>query len=97
MPDPDWHTDDFPELRPGPPWVMQEMIAAQPEVVEALLSSAPPETSEAAEAIAAALERNLPVTSAGAGPPSTPRTASPRCCRPPSNLTRRRSCERGPR
>src|SRR3954465_2406930 len=30
----DWHTDDFPELRPHPPWVMQEMIEAQPELLE---------------------------------------------------------------
>src|SRR5262249_11959995 len=25
----DWHTSAFPELRPGPPWVMEEMIRAQ--------------------------------------------------------------------
>jgi glucosamine--fructose-6-phosphate aminotransferase (isomerizing) len=63
----DWHTDAFPELRPGPPWVMQEMIAAQPALVEALLSSPPPGTSEAADAIAATLEHNRPVTVCGCG------------------------------
>ncbi len=67
MSNPDWHTDAFPELRPGPPWVMQEMIAAQPALVEALLTSPPPGTSAAAEAIAAALERNDPVIVCGCG------------------------------
>ena len=27
--DRDWLTDDFPELRDAPPWVMEEMIFAQ--------------------------------------------------------------------
>ena len=67
MSDHDWHTEDFPELRAGPPWVMQEMIAAQPAVVEALLSSPPPDTPAAAEAIAAALEDDRPVTVCGCG------------------------------
>ena len=68
MSDHDWHTEDFPELRAGPPWVMQEMIAAQPAVVEALLSSPPPDaTLAAAEAIAAALEDDRPVTVCGCG------------------------------
>jgi glutamine---fructose-6-phosphate transaminase (isomerizing) len=63
----DWHTDAFPELRSGPPWVMQEMIGAQPELVEALLSSPPPGTSQAAELVAAALEHNRPVIVCGCG------------------------------
>src|SRR5881296_116115 len=67
MSNPDWYTDAFPELRPGPPWVMQEMIVAQPALVEALLSSPPPGTTEAAEAIAAALEHNRPVIVCGCG------------------------------
>jgi glucosamine--fructose-6-phosphate aminotransferase (isomerizing) len=67
MSNPGWHTGAFPELRPGPPWVMQEMIAAQPALVEALLDSPPPGTSAAAEAIAAALERNQPVIVCGCG------------------------------
>ena len=25
----DWYTSDYPDLRPGPPWVMEEMIRAQ--------------------------------------------------------------------
>jgi fructoselysine-6-P-deglycase FrlB-like protein len=67
MTDRDWHTEDFPELRSGPPWVMQEMIAAQPAVVEALLSSPPPGTSAAADAIRGALEDDLPVIVCGCG------------------------------
>jgi glutamine---fructose-6-phosphate transaminase (isomerizing) len=63
----DWHTDAFPELRPGPPWVMQDMIAAQPGLVEALLSTPPPGTSGAAEAITAALEQRRPVVVCGCG------------------------------
>jgi glucosamine--fructose-6-phosphate aminotransferase (isomerizing) len=34
MSTPDWHTDQYPELRSQPPWVMQEMIEAQPELLE---------------------------------------------------------------
>jgi glutamine---fructose-6-phosphate transaminase (isomerizing) len=63
----DWHSDAFPELRPGPPWVMQEMIAAQPAMVEALLGSPPPGTAEAAEAIAGAVGQRLPVIVCGCG------------------------------
>jgi glucosamine--fructose-6-phosphate aminotransferase (isomerizing) len=37
---PSWHTDDFPELRSAPPWVMQEMIEAQPELLEAIATGA---------------------------------------------------------
>ncbi|HYW28873.1 MAG TPA: SIS domain-containing protein [Gaiellales bacterium] len=37
---PAWHTDDFPELRSAPPWVMREMIEAQPEVVESIATGA---------------------------------------------------------
>src|SRR4051812_23766699 len=67
MTDRDWHTDAFPELRAGPPWVMEEMIAAQPAVVGALLASPPTGTSAAAEAIVAALEQKRPVTVCGCG------------------------------
>ncbi|MGZ4482098.1 MAG: SIS domain-containing protein, partial [Gaiellales bacterium] len=33
---PDWLEDWYPELRPAPPWVMQEMIEAQPELLESI-------------------------------------------------------------
>ena len=31
---PDWLTEGYPELRDAPPWVMQEMIETQPELLE---------------------------------------------------------------
>ncbi len=37
---PPWYTDGFPELRDGPPWVMAEMIAAQPELLERIATGA---------------------------------------------------------
>ncbi|HLY50108.1 MAG TPA: SIS domain-containing protein [Solirubrobacteraceae bacterium] len=67
MTDADWHTDDFPELRSGPPWVMHEMIAAQPGLVEGLLENPPEGTTEAAQTIATALGRRDPVTVCGCG------------------------------
>jgi hypothetical protein len=41
--DSSWHTEAYPELRPGPPWVMQEMIAAQPALAERMLAGPSPE------------------------------------------------------
>lgn len=67
MRDQNWHTDAYPELRLGPPWVMQEMIAAQPALVRTMLESPPPDTSRAAEAIGAALRHNRPVIVCGCG------------------------------
>ena len=67
MSTPDWHGDDYPELRAGPPWVMQEMIAAQPVVVERLLREPPDGAAAAADAIARALQRHEPVTVCGCG------------------------------
>jgi fructoselysine-6-P-deglycase FrlB-like protein len=46
---------------------MQEMIAAQPALVEALLSSPPPGTGQAAAAVATALGHNRAVTVCGCG------------------------------
>src|SRR6476620_11547898 len=46
----DWHTDDYPELRPGPPWVMEEMIRAQAALPDAL---AAPDGAHAIHAAAA--------------------------------------------
>ncbi len=33
---PDWLESWYPELRPAPPWVMQEMIEAQPDLLEGI-------------------------------------------------------------
>jgi glutamine---fructose-6-phosphate transaminase (isomerizing) len=63
----DWHTDGFPELRAGPPWVMQEMIAAQPPVIKALLDAPPAGVPEAGEMISAALAQDHPVVVCGCG------------------------------
>jgi glucosamine--fructose-6-phosphate aminotransferase (isomerizing) len=67
MTSPDWHTDEFPELRDGPPWVMQEMIAAQPELVEKILRTPPADTAAAAQVIAGALQRSRPIVVCGCG------------------------------
>ena len=37
--DRDWLTDDFPELRDAPPWVMEEMIFAQPQLAAPILGA----------------------------------------------------------
>jgi len=63
----DWHTDAFPELRAGPPWVMAEMVASQPALVEALLRSPPSGSAGAATAIAATLALQQPLTVCGCG------------------------------
>ena len=48
---PDWHTDAFPELRAGPPWVMQEMIEAEPALVERIAAASGPGGDPAALAL----------------------------------------------
>jgi glucosamine--fructose-6-phosphate aminotransferase (isomerizing) len=49
--DTSWHTSEYPELRSGPPWVTEEMIAAQPAAVRGLLDSPPAGVAEVAAAI----------------------------------------------
>ena len=44
-----WHGPNHPELRSGPPWVMEDMIAAQPGLPERIAAA------DGAEAIAAAV------------------------------------------
>ena len=44
----------IPELRPGPPWVMEEMVAAEPDLARAL-----PELRRASRGIAAAIRRTM--------------------------------------
>lgn len=67
MTDTSWHSDAYPELRTGPPWVMEEMIAAQPALAEQLLGSPSRSTVRIAEAIASALACGQPVTVTGCG------------------------------
>jgi fructoselysine-6-P-deglycase FrlB-like protein len=67
MADTSWHSDAYPELRSGPPWVMQEMIAAQPFRAEQMLSSPSPAASAIADEIASALASARPITVTGCG------------------------------
>ena len=48
-----WHTDEFPELRSGPPWVTEEMVAAQPALARQMLLVAARRPAEVAAAIRA--------------------------------------------
>ena len=48
----DWYTSDYPELRDGPPWVMEEMILAQPNLVEAILREGQPAAAALRAAVA---------------------------------------------
>jgi len=65
--EPTWHTDEFPELRPGPPWVTEEMVAAQPALARTLLESPPEGVAEVAGAIRAAVDAGEPVSVIGCG------------------------------
>jgi glucosamine--fructose-6-phosphate aminotransferase (isomerizing) len=56
---------DTPELRPGPPWAMEEMIEAGPGLVEPILSA--PAAATLAARVAAATEAGEPVVLAGCG------------------------------
>jgi fructoselysine-6-P-deglycase FrlB-like protein len=62
-----WHTQDYPELRAGPPWVTEEMVAAQPDAVRGLLDSPPDGVGALAGTIREAADAGLPVTVAGCG------------------------------
>ena len=59
--------DDFPELRDGPPWVTEEMVAAQPALVRALLDSPPEGVTGVAAAVQDARRAGEPVTVIGCG------------------------------
>src|ERR687895_2365730 len=65
--DTSWHTDEYPELRSGPPWVMEEMVAVQPAAARALLESPPEGVTGLAAAIGDAAEAGAPVSVVGCG------------------------------
>lgn len=67
MSDRDWHTDGYPELRSGPPWVMQEMVAAQPALAERMAAEPPAEAAGIAHDVDAVLAEGRPVTVVGCG------------------------------
>jgi hypothetical protein len=64
---PSWHTDEHPELRAGPPWVMEEMVALEPGLAEQMLGHAAPTAAAIAAEVEAALAAGRPVTVTGCG------------------------------
>jgi fructoselysine-6-P-deglycase FrlB-like protein len=62
-----WHTDDYPELRPGPPWVMHDMVAAEPALAAEMLERPSPVAGDIAAQADAALAAGAPVTVTGCG------------------------------
>jgi fructoselysine-6-P-deglycase FrlB-like protein len=64
---PDWHSSDFPELRAGPPWVMQEMMARQPELAAEILTPGDAAVAAVADAVRAAAAAGEQVTVTGCG------------------------------
>ena len=62
-----WLTDDFPELRDAPPWVMEEMIFAQPRLVAPMLKADGPQVIELQRAVGAAAAHGEPVVVTGCG------------------------------
>jgi glucosamine--fructose-6-phosphate aminotransferase (isomerizing) len=65
--EPAWHTDEFPELRSGPPWVTEEMVAAQPALARTLLGTPLDGTEAVAGAVRDAARAGEPVTVIGCG------------------------------
>jgi glutamine---fructose-6-phosphate transaminase (isomerizing) len=56
---------ETPELRPGPPWAMEEMITAEPGLVEPVVGA--PVAAELAQRIGAAVAAGQPVVTVGCG------------------------------
>ena len=65
--DRDWLTDDFPELRDAPPWVMEEMIFAQAQLVAPILGADRPEATRLRELVVGAATAGEPVVVTGCG------------------------------
>jgi glucosamine--fructose-6-phosphate aminotransferase (isomerizing) len=65
--DRDWLTDDFPELRDAPPWVMEEMIFAQARLAAPTLGADRPEVTRLREQVVGAAAAGDPVVVTGCG------------------------------
>jgi fructoselysine-6-P-deglycase FrlB-like protein len=65
--DRDWLTDEFPELRDAPPWVMEEMIFAQPGLAARILAGHSPEATRLHAAALGAAGAGEPVVVTGCG------------------------------
>jgi glucosamine--fructose-6-phosphate aminotransferase (isomerizing) len=62
-----WLTDDFPELRDAPPWVMEEMIFAQPRLAAPILGAERAEVTRLRDAVVEAAAAGEPVVVTGCG------------------------------
>jgi glutamine---fructose-6-phosphate transaminase (isomerizing) len=60
-----WHGEGYPELRDGPPWVMEEMIEAEPALAEPIADA--PGADEIAGAVARAADAGEPIVVTGCG------------------------------
>ena len=60
-----WHTAAFPELRAGPPWVMDEMVKAQVGLAETLAGA--PGAADIAAAVVQAAGEGTPIVVTGCG------------------------------
>jgi fructoselysine-6-P-deglycase FrlB-like protein len=65
--DRDWLTDDFPELRDAPPWVMEEMIFAQARLAAPILGPDRPEVTRLRDLVVGAAAAGDPVVVTGCG------------------------------
>ena len=63
---PEWYQPYFPELRSGPPWVMEDMIQAEPSLARIVADLQAP-AAELADAIRVACEEGGTVTVVGSG------------------------------
>lgn len=62
---PAWRTDDYPELRPNPPWVTEEMVASQPALIAPILTN--PRAAELAQILLDVDESGEPIVVTGCG------------------------------
>ena len=60
-----WYGDGYPELRDGPPWVMEDMILAEPGLAPAIASA--PGAEAIAGAVLAAAHAGRPIVVTGCG------------------------------
>ncbi len=62
----DWYDDSFPEYRSAPPWVMEDMLAAEPDLPGPIAEQAP-SAAVVASLARAAHERGEPIVVTGCG------------------------------
>jgi glutamine---fructose-6-phosphate transaminase (isomerizing) len=62
-----WLTDEYPELRDRPPWVMEEMIIAERDLPQPILEGANAEAAAVRSAVDAAAAAGEPIVVTGCG------------------------------